>query len=230
VRVGVLASGEGTNLQALLDTVHGREVDIVAVASDQPAARALRRAAAAGVETAVFERGEFPGRRARDAAMADWLDERAVGLVVLAGYMAILDDVFLERFAGRIVNVHPSLLPAFPGIHAIEQALDYGAKVFGVTVHYVEPGAVDSGPIVLQGAVELPAATDPAEVLAALRPLEHDLLPRAVALIAGGAVRRDAAHPRRVIVEGTAPTSAAGVAAGATRTGDPSPPRSTGAA
>jgi phosphoribosylglycinamide formyltransferase-1 len=222
MRVGVLASGEGTNLQALLDTVHGRDVEIVAVASDQPAARALDRARTAGVATAVFERGEFPGRRARDAAMADWLDERDVGLVVLAGYMAILDDAFLERFAGRIVNVHPSLLPAFPGIHAIEQALAYGAKVFGVTVHYVEPGAVDSGPIVLQGAVELRDATEPAEVLAALRPLEHELLPRAVALIAAGAVRRDAAHPRRVLIETATPTAAG--AGGATRDPSRSPP------
>jgi phosphoribosylglycinamide formyltransferase-1 len=201
MRVGVLASGEGTNLQALLDTVHGREVEIVGVASDQPGARALERAAAAGVATAVFERGEFPSRRDRDAAIAAWLDERDVGLVVLAGYMAILDAAFLERFAGRILNVHPSLLPAFPGLHAIEQALAYGAKVFGVTVHYVEPGAVDSGPIVLQGAVSLPDATDPGEVLQALRPLEHALLPRAVALVAAGAVRRDPDHPRRVVVD-----------------------------
>jgi phosphoribosylglycinamide formyltransferase-1 len=227
MRVAVLASGEGTNLQALLDTVHGGEAEIVAVASDQPAARALDRARAAGVAAAVFERGEFPGRRARDAAMADWLEERDVGLVVLAGYMAILDDAFLERFAGRIVNVHPSLLPAFPGIRAIEQALAYGAKVFGVTVHYVEPGAVDSGPIVLQGAVELPDATEPAEVLAALRPLEHDLLPRAVALIATGAVRRDVAHPRRVVVEGAPVPAAAGPARSG---GDPSRSPPAGAA
>jgi phosphoribosylglycinamide formyltransferase-1 len=200
VRVGVLASGEGTNLQALLDTVHGRDVEIVAVASDQPGARALERAASAGVATAVFERGEFPSRRDRDAAIAAWLEERDVGLVVLAGYMAILDDAFLERFSGRILNVHPSLLPAFPGLHAIEQALAYGAKVFGVTVHYVEPGEVDSGPIVLQGSVSLPDATEPDEVLAALRPLEHDLLPRAVALVATGAVRPDPDHPRRMLV------------------------------
>jgi phosphoribosylglycinamide formyltransferase 1 len=204
-RVGVLASGEGTNLQALLDRVHGAVVDVVAVASDQPAARALERARAAGVEAAVFERGEFPGRRQRDAAIADWLDAREVALVVLAGYMAILDDAFLERFAGRIVNVHPSLLPAFPGLHAVEQALAYGAKVFGVTVHYVEPGAVDSGPILLQAAVELPDATDPLEVLAAIRPLEHDLLPRAVALIAAGAVRRDPNNPRRIAIGEPAP-------------------------
>jgi phosphoribosylglycinamide formyltransferase 1 len=208
MRVGVLASGEGTNLQALLDTVHGRDVEIVAVASDQPRARALDRAAAAGVPTALFERGEFPSRRDRDAAIAGWLDERAVDLVVLAGYMAILDDVFLERFAGRILNVHPSLLPAFPGLHAIEQALAYGAKVFGVTVHYVEPGEVDSGPIVLQGAVSLPDATDPGEVLAALRPLEHDLLPRAVALVAAGAVRRDPDNARRTVTDDGAARSA----------------------
>jgi phosphoribosylglycinamide formyltransferase-1 len=217
MRVGVLASGGGTNLQALLDTVHGRDVEIVAVASDQPGARALERAAAAGVATAVFERGEFPSRRERDAAIGAWLEEREVALVVLAGYMAILDDAFLERFAGRILNVHPSLLPAFPGLHAIEQALAYGAKVFGVTVHYVEPGDVDSGPIVLQGAVALPEATDPAEVLAALRPLEHELLPRAVALVAAGAVRRDADRPRRIVVDD--PARAAMARAG------PAPPR-----
>jgi phosphoribosylglycinamide formyltransferase 1 len=205
MRVGVLASGEGTNLQALLDRVHGEVVEVVAVASDKPDARALERARAARVETAVFEAGEFPGRRQRDVAIADWLDAREVALVVLAGYMAILDDAFLERFAGRIVNVHPSLLPAFPGLHAVEQAVAYGAKIFGVTVHYVEPGAVDSGPILLQGAVELSDATDPAAVLAAIRPLEHELLPRAVALIAAGAARRDPDNPRRILVEEAAP-------------------------
>jgi phosphoribosylglycinamide formyltransferase-1 len=223
MRVGVLASGEGTNLQALIDRLHGREVEIVAVATDQPGARALDRARSAGVPTAVFERGEFPGRRARDAAIADWLVERDVGLVVLAGYMAILDDEFLERFAGRIVNVHPSLLPAFPGLRAVEQALAYGAKVFGVTVHYVEPGAVDSGPILLQGSVTLQNATDPAEVLAAIQPIEHELLPRAVALIAAGAVRRDPEHPRRVVVDeaaaGAGATSTGHAAAGAAQPG-----------
>ena len=201
MRVGVLASGGGTNLQALTDAVHGREVEIVAVASDRPTAHALERARAADVATRVFDGADFPTRAARDAAIAGWLEERDVALVVLAGYMAILDDAFLERFAGRIVNVHPSLLPAFPGVRAIEQAVAYGAKVYGVTVHFVEPGEVDSGPIILQAAVELPSARHPDEVLAALRPLEHTLLPRAVALIAAGAVRRDEGHPRRVIVD-----------------------------
>jgi phosphoribosylglycinamide formyltransferase 1 len=203
MRIGVLASGEGTNLQALLDTLHGREVEIVAVASDQPAARALRRARVAAVATAVFERARFADRAARDAAMADWLEAHGVELVVLAGYMALLDASFVARFRDRIVNVHPSLLPAFPGVRAIEQALEHGVKVFGVTVHLVDEG-VDTGAIILQGAVELPEATDAQEVHAALRPLEHALLPRAVALIAAGAVRRDASHPRRMLVAAVA--------------------------
>jgi phosphoribosylglycinamide formyltransferase 1 len=203
MRAGVLASGEGTNLQALLETVHGREVEIVAVASDQPGARALERARAAGVPTRVFERAGFAGRSERDAAMAAWLQERGVGLVVLAGYMALLDAGFVERFPDRIVNVHPSLLPAFPGLHAIEQALAYGVKVFGVTVHLVDEG-VDTGPIILQRALDLPEATEAEAVHAALRPLEHDLLPRAVRLLAAGTARRDPRSPRRIVV-GAAP-------------------------
>jgi phosphoribosylglycinamide formyltransferase 1 len=201
VNVGVLASGEGTNLQALLDTVHGREVRVVAVASDQPAARALERAQAAGVPTRVFLRSDYGDRAARDAAIADWLEAEGVELVVLAGYMAILDAGFIVRFPDRILNVHPSLLPAFPGVRAIEQALDYGVKVFGVTVHLVDEG-VDTGPIVLQRALEAPEAHDPGDVHARLQPIEHELLPSAVALIAAGRVRRDPDHPRRVLIEG----------------------------
>jgi phosphoribosylglycinamide formyltransferase 1 len=201
MNVGVLASGEGTNLQALLDTVHGREVRVVAVASDQPSARALERAQAAGVPTRVFLRSDYGARAARDGAIADWLEAEGVELVVLAGYMAILDAGFIARFPDRILNVHPSLLPAFPGVRAIEQALDYGAKVFGVTVHLVDEG-VDTGPIVLQRALEAPDVHDPGDVHARLQPIEHELLPRAVALIAAGRVRRDPDHPRRVLVEG----------------------------
>jgi phosphoribosylglycinamide formyltransferase-1 len=199
MNVGVLASGEGTNLQALLDTVHGREVEVVAVASDQPSSRALERAEAAGVATRVFLRSDHGERAARDAAMADWLAERGVELVVLAGYMAILDAGFVTRFPDRILNVHPALLPAFPGIRAIEQALDYGVKVFGVTVHLVDEG-IDTGPIVLQRAIELPEARTPAEVHERLRPIEHELLPQAVKLVAAGRVRRDPEHPRRVLI------------------------------
>jgi phosphoribosylglycinamide formyltransferase 1 len=199
VNVGVLASGEGTNLQALLDTVHGREIEVVAVASDQPASRALQRADHAGVPSRVFLRSDHGERAARDAAMADWLAGRGVELIVLAGYMAILDAGFVARFPDRILNVHPALLPAFPGIRAIERAFDHGVKVFGVTVHLVDEG-VDTGPIVLQRAIELPDARTPADVRERLRPIEHELLPQAVALMATGRLRRDPDHPRRVLI------------------------------
>jgi phosphoribosylglycinamide formyltransferase-1 len=198
LRVGVLASGAGTNLQALLDTVHGREAEVVAVASDKPGARALDRARAAGVETRVFERGAFADRAARDAAMADWLVERGVRLVVSAGYMQLLSPQFLGRFPDAVVNVHPALLPAFPGIAAIAQGVEYGVKVFGVTVHFIDEG-VDTGAIILQAAIDVPEARDADEVHAALQPLEHRLLPEAVRLFARGAVRRDPANPRRVL-------------------------------
>ncbi len=196
--IAVLVSGTGTNLQGLLDTVHGREAHVVAVASGAPGALALERAAARGVPTAVFERSAYADREARDVAMAGWLAERGVRLVVLAGYMELLTSVFLERFPGAVINVHPSLLPAFPGLHAIEQALAYGVKVFGVTVHFVDAG-MDSGAVILQRALELPGAGTPDEVLAALRPLEHSLLPEAVRLFARGALQADPENPRRII-------------------------------
>jgi len=198
-KVAVLASGAGTNLQALLDDVHGREVSVVAVASDKPDAAALPRAADAGVETRVFERSAFPDRAARDAAIADWLESLGVELVVLAGYMALLDAAFIARFPDRIVNVHPALLPAFAGVRSIEQAVDYGVRVFGVTVHLVDEG-VDTGPIILQRAIEIPNASDPDAVHDALRPIEHDLLCEAVRLLARGAVRRESPGSRRLIV------------------------------
>ncbi len=198
--IAVLVSGGGTNLQALLDTVHGHEAEVVAVASGNPEAPALERAAGRNVATRVFERSAYAVRQERDLAMADWLDERGVRLVVLAGYMALLSPAFLERFPEAVINVHPSLLPAFPGLHAIEQALDYGVKLFGVTVHFVDEGC-DSGPVILQRSLELPEARDPDEVLQALRPLEHALLPAAVRLFARGAMRADPHNPRRIICE-----------------------------
>jgi phosphoribosylglycinamide formyltransferase-1 len=201
VRVGVLASGAGSNLQAILDDVHGRDgVEIVAVGSDKPQAEALERAAAAGVATRAFPREEFADRAARDAAMADWLREAGVELVVLAGYMQLVTPGFLAAFPDRVINVHPALLPAFQGIGAIRQGLDYGVKVFGVTVHFVDEG-VDSGAIIFQRAVSLPDATTEREVHDALRPHEHDLLCEAVRRIAAGAVRRDPGHPRRILVD-----------------------------
>lgn len=201
MNVAVLASGVGTNLQALLDTVHGRDgIEIVAVASDKTVAGALDRARAAGVAHASFPIDAYPDRAERDRAMGDWLLERGAELVVLAGYMQLLSSAFLARFPHRVINVHPALLPAFPGLRAIEQALAYGVKVFGVTVHFVDEG-VDSGPVILQRAIELPRARDSAEVLNRLRPIEHELLPEAVRLIAQGAVSFAPDNPRRVVIE-----------------------------
>ena len=198
MKLGVLASGEGTNLQAILDTVHGRDgIEVVAVASDRPDAPALERAREAGVETGVFRNASYPDRPARDGAMATWLEEHGVELVVLAGYMQLVTAAFLGRFPQRVINVHPALLPAFPGLDAIGQALAYGVKVFGVTVHFVDEG-VDSGPVILQRALELPDATARDEVHERLRPLEHELLPEAIRLIARGAVSTDPDNPRRV--------------------------------
>jgi phosphoribosylglycinamide formyltransferase-1 len=201
--VAVLVSGEGSNLQAILDTVHGRDgVEVVGVASNRAEARGLERAREAGVETAAFPAGDHPDRDARDAAMGDWIEGRGADLVVLAGFMELLTPGFIRRFAGRIVNVHPSLLPAFAGIHAIEQAIDYGVKVMGVTVHFVDEG-VDSGPIIAQEAFDvLPYSGDIVAIEERVHEIEHRLLPRVVRLIADGRVRIDSGSPRQVIVEG----------------------------
>jgi phosphoribosylglycinamide formyltransferase-1 len=203
MRVAVLVSGEGSNLQAILDAAHGRgQVEVVAVASNKAEARGLERARAAGVETGVFASGDYGARDTRDEALAAWLEERGAELVVLAGFMEILSAPFIRRFAGRIVNVHPSLLPAFAGIRAIEQAIDYGVKVMGVTVHFVDEG-VDSGPIVLQEAFDVfPYSGDIAAIEERVHEIEHRLLPRAVSMIAAGHVRLDPESPRTVIVEG----------------------------
>jgi phosphoribosylglycinamide formyltransferase-1 len=200
MNVGVLASGTGTNLQALIDCAHGTDgIQIAGVASDKPEAMALERARRAGIDAEVFPADGFPDRTARDAAIAGWLGERGVELVVLAGYMQLLSVEFLDAFPHRVINVHPALLPAFPGLDAVQQALDYGVKVFGVTVHFVDHG-VDTGPVILQRAIELPDALDSGQVLERLHPIEHDLLVDAARLIARGAVALDPVNPRRVVV------------------------------
>ena len=201
-RVGVLVSGEGTNLQAILDSVHGRDgIEVVAVGASTGEARGLERARAAGVETAAFPSDEHASREARDAALGDWLEGRGVQLIVLAGFMEILGGAFIRRFEGRMVNVHPSLLPSFPGLRAIEQALEYGVRVMGVTVHFVDEG-VDSGPVILQEAFDLPYPRDIRAVEERVHEVEHRLLPRAVSLIASGAVSVDPDDPRAVRIRG----------------------------
>ena len=206
MNVAVLASGTGTNLQALIDRVHGRDgITIVAVGSDRPDAQALERARAAGIPERAFALSDFPGRQERDLAMADWFQSLGVELVVAAGYMRLLDSGFLDAFPQRVINVHPALLPAFPGLHVVQQALDYGVKVFGVTVHFLDSG-VDTGPIILQRALHLPEADDVDQVLTALHPIEHELLIEAVTLISQGVVGFDSARPRRVLISPPPPT------------------------
>ena len=199
-RIAVLVSGEGSNLQALIDDLEGSDVEIVGVVSSREEARGLHRAEEAGIETAVFSLADEPDRAKRDEALAGWLEERAVQLVVLAGFMELLTPGFIRRFAGRIVNVHPALLPAFPGLGAIEQAVEHGVKIAGVTVHFVDEG-VDSGPILLQEAFELPYHRDISAIRQHFHEVEHRLLPRAVRLIAAGRVSLDPANPRFVRVE-----------------------------
>lgn len=200
-RIVVLVSGTGTNLQAILDSVHGRDgIEVAGVASSRPEAAALERAGGAGVATAVFSAADHPGRAARDEALGDWIEGRGADLVVLAGFMEILSPGFVRRFERRIVNVHPSLLPAFPGIRAIEQAIEHGVRVTGVTVHFVDEG-VDSGPVILQEPLALPYPADIAETESRIHEIEHRLLPRAIRLIASGVVRPDPLSPRRVLVD-----------------------------
>jgi phosphoribosylglycinamide formyltransferase 1 len=170
--IGVLVSGEGTNLQALLDA----GLPVVAVASNRRDAPALARASCA---TAAFELADFEDRAARDAAMADWLEQQGVRLVVLAGYMHLLTASFLDHFPGAVVNVHPSLLPEFPGAHAVEEQLAAGIPESGATVHLVDEG-VDSGPILRQERVPVLAGDTPETLHERIKSVEHRLLPEVV--------------------------------------------------
>ena len=170
--IGVLVSGEGTNLQALIDA----GLPVGAVASNRKEIRALERARAAGVPSATFSLECHATREGRDLVMATWLEEHGVELVVLAGYMHLLTKPFLDRFPGRIVNVHPSLLPLFPGRQPIEDALAACVETTGVTVHLVDEG-IDSGPVLRQE----PVPVEPEETLVArIHAVEHRLLPAVV--------------------------------------------------
>jgi len=173
--IGVLVSGEGTNLQALIDA----ELPIVGVISSQPGAKALQRAEEAGIETAVFPLEEYATREERDAAMADWFEERSVQLVVCAGFMWLLRPPFLDRYAGRIVNTHSAPLPDFPGAHPIEDVLAAGVRETAATVHYVDEG-IDTGPVIAAERVPV-LPEDTADTLRArVQAAEHRLLPKVV--------------------------------------------------
>ncbi|HYZ19375.1 MAG TPA: phosphoribosylglycinamide formyltransferase [Gaiellaceae bacterium] len=178
--IGVLVSGEGTNLQALIDD----GLPIAAVASNRPGARALERAQAAGIPTAVFELERYDTREERDAAMAEWLVERGVELVVCAGFMHLLRAPFLERFPGRIVNTHSAPLPDFPGSRPIEDVLEAGVKETAATVHYVDAG-VDTGPVIAAEPVPVRDDDTVDTLRARVQAVEHRLLPKTVRTLIG---------------------------------------------
>ena len=173
--IGVLVSGEGSNLQALLDA----GLPVAAVASNRPGVRALERAAAGGVEAEVFALDDYENRDARDRAMADWLEGRGVELVVCAGYMQLLRPSFLDRFPGRVVNVHPAPLPDFPGAHPLEDLLEAGAQEAAATVHFVDEG-VDSGAVIATERVPVLPGDTVETLRARVHEVEHRLLPRVV--------------------------------------------------
>lgn len=200
-RLGVLVSGSGSNLQSIIDKLHNGpdNIEIALVVSDNHKAHGLNRAAEAGILTAVFSFLDFEDRLEHDLAMAAELERHEVDLVVLAGYMMLVTPAFLDRFPNKVINLHPSLLPAFPGGSPIEDTMDYGARVTGVTVHYVDEGA-DTGPIILQEAVEIKYNDTVPSLRERIHEVEHRLLPWAIELIAAGRVSIDKENPHRVLI------------------------------
>lgn len=199
MRTAVLASGSGTNFEALAEA-HRQGMlapaELVVVICNVPGAGVLDRARAAGVETLVIPHRDFASREAFEKAMVSALRERGTALVVLAGFMRVLTPAFLQAFPQRVINLHPALLPSFPGADGVGDALAHGVKVTGVTVHFVDAG-VDTGPIILQEALAIAEGETREQLATRLRAIEHRLLPRAVQLVAAGRTRVEG---RRVIV------------------------------
>ena len=199
LRIGVLASGGGTNLQSIIDGCQSGRIDaeIVTVLTNNPDAGALQRAAKAGITHQCINHRSFESRDEFDGAVVAALLDAKVELVVLAGFMRIIGQRFLDAFPGRIMNIHPALLPAFPGLHVQQKALDYGARFSGCTVHFVD-GGVDTGPIILQAVVPVLDDDDEASLSARILEQEHKIYPQAIQWFAEGAIRIDG---RRVIID-----------------------------
>lgn len=199
LKIGVLVSGRGSNLQAIIDASEKGEIPakVVVVISDKKGAYALERARKHGIEALFMDPLAYPSREDHERAMGDELEKRGVGLICLAGYMRVLSSYFVRRFHGRIMNIHPALLPSFPGLHGQLQALEYGVKISGCTVHFVDED-VDHGPIIIQAAVPVLADDDEDTLSARILEYEHKIYPRAVQLFAQGRLK---IQGRRVKVE-----------------------------
>ncbi len=202
LQLGILVSGNGSNLQAILDAIAGRTLDAECriVISNRPQAFALNRAHDAGVPTLVVDHKEFGSREEFDRELVEQLRARGVEWLVLAGFMRVLTPVLLSAFQGRIINIHPSLLPAFPGVNAQAQALEYGVKVAGCTVHFVD-GGVDSGPIIAQRAVEVLAGDSVEDLKQRILQQEHRLLPEVLQALSEGRVKIKERPGQRPLVE-----------------------------
>jgi len=201
LRVAVFASGGGTNFQAIVDAVHAGRLNasVELLVCDKPHAEVVQRAERVGVSVFAFRPRDYASREAYEREILAELSKRGIELVVLAGYMRIITQTLVEPYYGRMLNVHPSLLPAFPGINAVRQALDYGVKTTGVTIHYVD-GGLDTGPIILQRAIAVQEGEPEEALLARIHAAEHELLPQAIALIAAGRVQL--VGRRTVVLEG----------------------------
>jgi phosphoribosylglycinamide formyltransferase-1 len=198
LRIAVFASGQGTNFQALADAAHQGRLDgasLELLVCDKPEAPVVERARRAGIDTFLFRPKEYPSREVYEQEIIAELQRRGIELIVLAGYMRILTSVLVEPFYGRMINVHPALLPSFPGVNGIKQAIDYGVKVSGVTVHYVD-GGMDSGPVIAQRAVELLDGDTEATLAPRIHAAEQELLPWVVQRIAAGAVELEGRYVR----------------------------------
>ncbi|NBJ15690.1 MAG: phosphoribosylglycinamide formyltransferase [Dehalobacter sp. 4CP] len=198
MKVAVLASGRGSNLQALLDEWQdGRlPVEFVGVGSNKIDAKALARAEKSGIQIRTFPRESYADKNSQETDILNWLEVIDTELLILAGYMQVLSSDFIRRAKYPILNIHPSLLPSFPGLHPQKQAVEYGVKVSGCTVHFVDEG-MDSGPIILQEAVPVFAEDDADQLAARILKVEHTIYPEAVRLIVNGKIKREG---RRVIV------------------------------
>lgn len=191
-RIAVFASGQGSNFQSLVEYSTNGKLggSIVLLVSDKPNAPVVQKAEAAGIPCHLFQPKDYPSREAYEEEIVEKLNALEIDLVVLAGYMRLLTPVIVEAYAGRLINIHPSLLPAFPGKNAIGQALDYGVKVTGITVHFVD-GGMDTGPIIAQRAVDISPEDTAESVAESIHSLEQQLYPEVVSWFARGLVELD---------------------------------------